>query len=74
MGTNRSEKFLSSRDRPNVHPLHVSRFQRLHLILARPPRLLERKINNKAESFFCFHYIFTTVKFYRSGERENEKC
>ena len=54
MVTNRSKKFLSSRDHPKVHPLHVSRCQMLHLLFARPPGLLERKINNKAESFIFF--------------------
>ena len=72
-------------------PLHVSRCQMLHLLLAVPPGLLERKINNKAESFFLFSLYFdvytdmdnrkrdsagrtSTGKFYRSGEREDEKC
>ena len=61
MVTNRSEKFLSSRDRPNVHPLHVSRCQMLHLPLARPPGLLDRKINNKAESFFFYYILMSTL-------------
>ena len=62
----------------------------LHLLLAVPPGLKERKINNKAESFLFSLYfdVYTdmdnrerdsagrtsTGKFYRSGERENEKC
>ena len=70
--------------------MHVSRCQMLHLLLAVPPGLLERKINNKAESFFLFSLYFdvytdmdnrkrdsagrtSTGKFYRSGEREDEK-
>ena len=61
MVTNRSEKFLSSRDRPNVHPLHVSRCQMLYLLLARQPGLLERKIKNKAKSFFFFNYILMST-------------
>ena len=85
MVTNRSEIFFSSRDRPNVHPLHVSRCQMLYLLLARQPGLLERKIKNKAKSFVFLLYFdvytdmdnrerdsaarTTTAKFYRSGEK-----
>ena len=58
--------------------MHVSRCQMLHLLLAVPPGLLERKINNKAESFFCFHYIlmstltWITEKEIALGEHQQE--
>ena len=68
MVTNRSEKFLSSRDRPNVHPLHVSRCQMLYLLLARQPGLLERKIKNKAKSFFFYYILMSTLTWITEKE------